>query len=107
MFYYVDALVEGCIDLLMFPYFLMNFTALGQKRLVGSVNLFFFYVYACNSGAVAFRGAQFNRGTGPIFLDQLFCSGSETSVLECMQHIPLGLSTCKHSQDAGVRCIGM
>ena len=83
----------------------MNFIVLSQKRLVGSVNLF--YVYACNSGAVAFRGAQFNQGTGPIFLDQLFCSGLETSVLECMQHIPLGLSTCKHSQDAGVRCIGM
>ena len=89
----------------MFPYFWMNFTVLGQERLVGSVNNL--HVCACNSGAVAFRGAQFNQGTGPIFLDQLFCSGSETSVLECTRHTPLGLPTCEHSRDAGVRCIGM
>ena len=62
---------------------------------------------AYNSGAVAFPGAQFNPGTGPIFLDQIVCSGSETSVLDCRQHTPLGLPTCEHSQDAGVRCIGM
>ena len=62
---------------------------------------------AYNSGAVAFPGAQFNPGTGPIFLDQIVCSGSETSVLDCRRHTPLGLPTCEHSQDAGVRCIGM
>ena len=78
------------------------FIVLCQKRLRWSL-----YVCAYNSGAVAFPGAQFNPGTGPIFLDQIVCSGSETSVLDCRRHTPLGLPTCEHSQDAGVRCIGM
>ena len=64
------------------------------------------YVCVCNTGAVAFRSAQFGRGNGPIFLDQLTCSGTETSVLECRRSIPHGLPTCDHSQDAGVRCVG-
>ena len=59
-----------------------------------------------NTGAVAFRGAQFGPANGPVFLDQLVCSGSETSVLECRRFTPLGLPTCDHSQDAGVRCAG-
>ena len=59
-----------------------------------------------DTDAVAFRGAQFGPGIGPIFLDQLHCSGSETVVLECRRFTPLGLPTCDHSQDAGVRCVG-
>ena len=59
-----------------------------------------------NTDAVAFRGAQFGPGDGPVFLDQLVCSGSETSMLECGRYTPLGLPTCEHSQDAGVRCVG-
>ena len=64
------------------------------------------HVCVCNTGAVAFRGAQFGRGNGPVFLDQLACSGTETSVLECRRLISLGLPTCDHSQDAGVKCVG-
>ena len=59
-----------------------------------------------DTDAVAFLGAQFGPGIGPIFLDQLHCSGSETSVLECRYFTPIGLPTCDHSQDAGVRCVG-
>ena len=64
------------------------------------------HMSVCKTGAVAFRRAQFGPGSGPVFLDQLVCSGSETSVLECERHTPLGLPTCDHSQDAGVRCVG-
>ena len=59
-----------------------------------------------DTDAVAFRGAQFGPGIGPIFLDQLHCSGSESSVLECRHFTPLGLPICDHSQDVGVRCVG-
>ena len=64
------------------------------------------HVCVHNTGAVAFRSARFGPGNGPVFLDQLACSGTETSVLECTHLIPLGLPTCDHSQDAGVRCVG-
>ena len=39
---------------------------------------------------------------------QLGCSGSEHSLLQCNQvaRQPVGLHTCDHSNDAGVRCIG-
>ena len=63
-------------------------------------------MFIYNTGAVAFRDAQFGPGIGPIFLENLICSGSETTLLDCRHSTPLGLSTCAHSQDAGVRCVG-
>ena len=54
----------------------------------------------------AFTGSHFGHGTGPIFLDQLGCSGMESSLIDCNRFAGLGLHTCDHSQDAGVRCIG-
>ena len=60
---------------------------------------------------VYFTGAQqsrtFDSGNGPIFLSQLDCLGDETSLLDCPTLSPPGLHTCDHSEDAGVRCIGM
>ena len=47
-----------------------------------------------------------DRGTGPIFLDELDCRGTEDNLLECNAFTDLGLSTCDHSQDVGVRCRG-
>ena len=63
-------------------------------------------MFIYNTGAAAFRDAQFGPGIGPIFLENLVCSGSETTLLGCRHSTPLGLSTCAHSQDAGVRCVG-
>ena len=63
-------------------------------------------MYPSNAGAEVLPGAQFGSAMCPIFLDQLVCSGSETSLLECQSYTPLGLSTCQHSQDVGVRCVG-
>ena len=59
-----------------------------------------------NAGAEAILGAQIGSAVGPIFLDEVVCTGSETSLLECRHYTPLGLPTCQHSQDAGVRCVG-
>ena len=57
-----------------------------------------------NAGAVAVSGCS--PGHGPIFLDRLDCSESESSLFECRHLIPLELVTCEHTQDALVRCIG-
>ena len=56
--------------------------------------------------AQAFRGSIFGAGSGPIFLDRLDCSGSETALLLCSKFGPVGLYQCDHSNDAGVRCQG-
>ena len=47
-----------------------------------------------------------DRGSGPIFLDQLDCNGTEDTLLECNAFTGRGLSTCDHTQDVGVRCRG-
>ena len=52
--------------------------------------------------AQAVSSAFFGPGSGPIFLDDVRCSGSETGLLDCpstSQH------NCVHSEDAGVRCV--
>ena len=52
-------------------------------------------------GAIAYTGAHFGQGTGPIHFDDVGCSGSETLLLQCSHSVT---SNCVHSEDAGVRC---
>ena len=59
----------------------------------------------CLSEAVPFSSSFFGNGTGSILLDELQCSGSEPSLLECGHNI-IGEHDCSHAEDAGVRCGG-
>ncbi|XP_048770738.1 deleted in malignant brain tumors 1 protein-like isoform X1 [Ostrea edulis] len=47
--------------------------------------------------------AYFGKGTGPIWLDNVKCSGSEHLLLEC-NHNTIGSHNCGHLEDAGVTC---
>ena len=58
------------------------------------------------SGSVAYREPRFGPGSGPIFLDEVHCSGTEMSLLECDMFAPVGVHMCVHSQDVGVHCEG-
>ncbi len=50
----------------------------------------------------------FGAGTGPIFLDNLACSGDEETLLQCdFYSRSVGLHDCLHSQDVGVTCRGI
>ena len=51
--------------------------------------------------AIAVHQAAFGQGTGPVFLDRLRCTGTESSLLSCSQS---GTPSCSHSRDAGVVC---
>ena len=45
-----------------------------------------------------------SSATGPIFLDQLLCEGTESSLLDCRSDF--GVVGCSHDQDVFVRCKG-
>ena len=62
--------------------------------------------YCMPTGAVAFAYAHFGTGTGPIYLDDVACSGSEDSLIECSRSSFVSCSS-GHREDAGVRCQGM
>ena len=50
--------------------------------------------------------AYFGRGSGPIWLDNVRCTGSESTLASC-GHLGFNVTTsCSHSLDVGVRCYG-
>ncbi|XP_039463659.1 uncharacterized protein LOC120436884 [Oreochromis aureus] len=57
----------------------------------------------CGTAQSAAVSASFGEGSGSIWLDDVSCSGSESSLTEC-QHRGFGTHNCTHSQDAGVVC---
>ena len=49
--------------------------------------------------------ASFGEGTGPIWLDDVHCLGTEANITEC-EYTGWNNSNCRHSEDAGVVCYG-
>ena len=71
-----------------------------------------FWCHDCNwaslphlLGAIAYSNAYFGEGSGPIYMDNVACSGTESSLYLCSS-LPLGSHNCGHYEDAGVGCPG-
>ena len=54
---------------------------------------------------VPYSYAFFGAGTGPIYLDDVACTSSDSQLLECSSR-PILTHNCLHSADAGVGCKG-
>ncbi|XDB50828.1 hypothetical protein ABFV05_004444 [Capra hircus] len=57
----------------------------------------------CGDALNATRSAHFGAGSGPIWLDDLNCTGKESHVWRCPSR-GWGRHDCRHKQDAGVIC---
>ena len=56
------------------------------------------------TAVVTFINGHFGQGTGPILLDDLTCTGTESRLVDCA-HDGIGqYDSCTHADDAGVRC---
>ena len=54
------------------------------------------------SGALA-PSTYYGPGSGPVWLDNLACTGSEGTILNC-SHAGVGTHNCAHSEDVGIIC---
>ncbi|KAL0148968.1 hypothetical protein M9458_055772, partial [Cirrhinus mrigala] len=58
----------------------------------------------CDRAVSAYGSAHFGQGSGQIWLDNVGCSGSESSLTQC-SHRSFGTHDCSHTEDAGVVCL--
>lgn len=59
----------------------------------------------CGVALAAPRSSLFGDGSGPIFLDDVWCAGNETSLGHC-HHLGLSVHNCGRHEDTGAICSG-
>ncbi|XP_048105012.1 adhesion G protein-coupled receptor E1-like [Alosa alosa] len=60
----------------------------------------------CGEAIEAPKDAHFGEGSGQIWLDDMLCTGNESTLMSC-GHPRLGTHNCGHHQDAGAVCSGV
>ncbi|KAK4805285.1 hypothetical protein QYF61_004850 [Mycteria americana] len=59
----------------------------------------------CGSALEAPKYGHFGPGSGPIWMNEVGCGGTESALSDCT-HSGWGIDYCYHSEDAGVTCSG-
>ena len=62
-------------------------------------------VVLLTTGAIYHRYAYYGQGSGPIFMSNVRCSGSETHLVNC-SHSTSSAQYCSHYRNIGVECPG-
>ncbi|XP_073723256.1 scavenger receptor cysteine-rich domain-containing protein DMBT1 isoform X10 [Misgurnus anguillicaudatus] len=57
----------------------------------------------CGNATQATSNAYFGQGSGQIWMDDVQCTGNETTLTNCSSR-PIGTHDCGHHEDAGVIC---
>ena len=57
-------------------------------------------------GAIPVTNGYFGRGTGPVHMTGVDCTGSEESLTQCSYVNGIGATNCYHAKDVGVMCKG-
>ncbi|XP_066487130.1 deleted in malignant brain tumors 1 protein-like [Tiliqua scincoides] len=60
----------------------------------------------CGEARAAMGGAHFGRGSGPIWVDYVSCTGNEPTLHQCRWSFHWGASNCLNKEGAGVICSG-
>uniref|UniRef100_A0A672KKR2 Si:dkey-21h14.10 n=1 Tax=Sinocyclocheilus grahami TaxID=75366 RepID=A0A672KKR2_SINGR len=61
---------------------------------------------SCGVTSNTMRAAHFGPGSGKIWMDNVICSGSESSIFDCSK-TKMGDHNCEHSEDVGIICSGL
>ena len=71
----------------------------------GRVKILFYMHFTLEQylGAIALFRAAFGQGTGPIWLDNVQCAGTEARLADCRANA-IGSHNCVHFEDASVVC---
>ena len=56
------------------------------------------------SGGIAANDLEYGGGFGEIWIDNINCTGEESTILDCEMN-PIGDHNCGHHEDVGVICI--
>ena len=79
----------------------LGYSTQGQKHCSCSI-VTAYLIWVTPTDAVALTGARFGAGAGPIYLDEVGCTGSESNLFNCSRS---SFVSCRQ-RGAAVRCQG-
>ena len=64
----------------------------------------FWVSFLIHAGSIAYANARFGQGTGPVVLNNVVCTGTEATLLDCSSDGLFNTGSCTHVDDASVQC---